>query len=85
MRFAYDADTQALYITLKDSEPLLQQRVEDRCVVDIDGDGAVCGVAIQDPHLTQWPVLELVTRYPLPLDAAYFLTVLSERYSLFKL
>lgn len=85
MRFAFDAETQALYVTLKETPPLLQQRVEERCVVDIDGEGAVCGVAIQDPHLAQWPVLELVTRYPLPIDHAYFLTVLSERYSLFKL
>ncbi|KAB8186844.1 DUF2283 domain-containing protein [Nonomuraea phyllanthi] len=64
MRFDYDLDADALYVTIS-GEPVADTRtVEDLTSVDVDAEGRVVGIEVVNPGRA-WAIDRVLARYPL--------------------
>lgn len=65
MRFDYDLDADALYVTLTGGPVAATREVEPLTMVDVDAEERPVGIEVIDPN-RGWPLDLVLARYPLP-------------------
>ena len=67
MRFDYDLDADALYVTVTSEPVAATHSIDDLTTVDVDAQGQPVGIEVIAPDRA-WAVDKLLARYPLPDD-----------------
>ena len=62
MRYDYDRDADALYVTFSSEPVAATHRVEDLTMVDVDAQGRMVGIEVIAPGRA-WAVDEVMARY----------------------
>jgi uncharacterized protein YuzE len=76
MHQAFDADADALYITLAEKPWRVHRTVaiDDSTNVDLDADGTVLGIEVLSPS-RPWPLAEILQQYEIARDDAAMLVM----------
>lgn len=72
MKLAYDAQADALYITMAAGKVARTAVIDDGTNVDLDEDGSVHGIEVLTPG-RPWPLAEILRRYEISDDDAAML------------
>lgn len=92
MRFIYDDPSRSVRIEVSSEPGVLRQKIGPltttepgmaSATVEIDGNGQPNAVTVTNPQRS-WPIKEILGTYAFTVTDAYFMTILSERNTLFR-
>jgi len=72
MKFSYDADANALYITLRDGDVARTRELDDSTMLDVDAAGNLLGIEVLNPG-SGWPLTGILRQYEIAEDDAQML------------
>jgi uncharacterized protein YuzE len=72
VRFSYDTDVSALYITLRDGDVARTRSLDDSAILDLDAAGNLLGIEVLNPG-SGWPLTGILRQYEIAGDDAEML------------
>jgi uncharacterized protein YuzE len=72
VRFSYDTDVSALYITLRDGDVARTRSLDDSANLDLDAAGNLLGIEVLNPG-SGWPLTGILRQYEIAEDDAEML------------